>query len=164
MKNYRGIEIVRALWGAALLIDPDRVMRATDSGPVDAPSRVVARILGARQLVQAALSGLRPSPEVLAMGVWVDTVHALTACTLALSVRRRARAGYTDAAIAGVWAAAGYHELGRGRATPRAHQRRRDQLADLVLDHVPGGHLLRDRVRQARDTGCFSSSPVGIRY
>jgi hypothetical protein len=102
MKNYRGIEILRAIWGAALLVDPVRALDATDSAPVDTASRAVARILGARQLVQAILSGLRPSPEVLAMGVWVDTVHALTAAALALSVRRRARAGYTDAAIAGV--------------------------------------------------------------
>ena len=149
-RSYRGIEILRGTWGAALLLAPDRVLRATDSEPVDTASRAVARILGARQLLQATLSGLRPSPEVLAMGVWVDTVHALTGAALALSVRRRARAGWTDAVIASVWAAAGYHELGGGRATPRAHQRYRDELADLVLDHVPGGHRLHDTVRKAR--------------
>lgn len=152
VKSRRRIEILRAAWGAALLIDPHRVLRATDSGPVDTPSVVVARILGARQLLQATLSGLRPSPEVLAMGVWVDTVHALTASALALSVRARARAGYTDAAIASVWAAAGYHDLNRGNATPRAHQRLRDDLADLVLAHVPGGRRLQEAVHKAR--GC----------
>jgi hypothetical protein len=149
-KRFRGIEILRGLWGAALLIDPDRVLRATDSQPVDTDSRVVTRILGARQLLQAVLSGLRPSPEVLAMGVWVDSVHSLTAIALAFSDRRRARAGYTDAAIAGVWAAAGYHELGRARATSSGHQRIRDELADIVLGHVPGGRRLRQKVNEAR--------------
>jgi hypothetical protein len=149
-KTLRDIEIVRGVWGVALLADPDAVLRGTDSEPVDTASKVVARILGARQLLQAALSGLRPSPEVLAMGVWVDVVHALTAATLALSVRRRARAGYTDAAVAGVWAAAGYRDLKRGHATRADHQRLRDRLATAVLDHVPGGHPLRDAVRQAR--------------
>ncbi|MCV7216058.1 hypothetical protein H7J51_12285 [Mycobacterium crocinum] len=150
MKRYRVIEILRAAWGVALLIAPDRVLRATDSGPVDPPSRTVIRILGARQLTQATLSGLRPSPEVLAMGVWVDTVHALTASALALGDRRRARAGCTDAAIAGVWAGAGYHELRKGRATPRDHQRVRDRLADVVLDHAPGGRRLRGEVNRSR--------------
>ena len=150
-RSYRGIEILRGTWGAALLLAPDRVLRATGSQPIDTPSVVVARILGARQLLQATLSGLRPSPEVLAMGVWVDAVHALTASALALRVRARARAGYTDAAIASVWAAAGYHDLNRGHATPRAHQRIRDDLADLVLAHVPGGHRLQDAVKRARD-------------
>ncbi len=149
-KNYRGLEIVRGSWGAALLIAPDRVLQASDSGPVDTASRTVTRILGARQLVQAALSGLRPSPEVLAMGVWVDTVHALTASALALSDRRRARGGYTDAAIAGTWAVAGYRDLRRGRATSRTHQQLRDDLADLVLAHVPGGRRLQDAAKKAR--------------
>jgi hypothetical protein len=126
------------------------VLRITDTRRIDKASLVVARILGARQLTQATLSGLRPSPEVLAMGVWVDTVHSLTATTLALVDRHRAHAGYADAAIAGVWAAAGYHELGHGHATPSAHQRLRDKLADIVLDHVPGGHRLRQRVNDAR--------------
>jgi hypothetical protein len=150
VKRYRGIEILRAAWGAALLIEPDRVLRSTHSGPVDPPSRTVTRILGARQLGQAALSGLRPSPEVLAMGVWVDSVHALTASALALGDRRRVRAGCTDAAVAGVWAVAGYHALKQGRTTPRNHQRLRDTLADLVLDHVPGGRRLRGEVNRAR--------------
>ncbi|KAA0109283.1 hypothetical protein [Mycolicibacterium sp. P1-5] len=150
MKRYRGIEILRGAWGVALLFNPDGVLRVTASGPVDSTGRNVTRILGARQLVQATLSGLRPSPEVLAMGVWVDTVHALTASALALSDRRRARAGCTDAAIAGVWAGAGYHELKQGRATPRDHQRVRDKLAEMVLAHAPGGRRLRRVVNRAR--------------
>lgn len=50
---------------------------------VDNKSVLIARILGVRQLAQAVLSGVRPSPEVLAMGVWVDGVHAMTALGLA---------------------------------------------------------------------------------
>ncbi|AKK30406.1 hypothetical protein AB431_10035 [Mycobacterium sp. EPa45] len=145
-RRVRGIEIVRAAWGAALLASPHRMLRVTHTRRVDTTSLVVARILGARQLLQAVLSGVRPSPEVLAMGVWVDLVHAITASALALSDRHRAHAGYLDAAIATVWAAAGYHELGQRRSTAPEHQRIRDRLADLVLDHVPGGHRLRTRI------------------
>ena len=100
---------------------------------VDTKSLAVARILGARQLTQAALSGLRPSPEVLAMGVWVDAVHAMTAFGLAVLDRSRARAGLTDTAIAGLWAVIGYRDLVSAQPTPPAHQRRRDQLARIVL-------------------------------
>ncbi|KMO73256.1 hypothetical protein [Mycolicibacterium chubuense] len=145
--RYRTVEIFRAAWGAALLIAPERVLNATHSAPVDAASRVVTRVLGARHLVQAALSGLRPDPDVLAMGVWVDAVHALTASLLAASDPRRARAGYTDAVIAGGWAVAGCHDLRRGRVAPREHQRVRDGLAALVLRHVPGGRLIRGQQR-----------------
>ena len=78
----RKIELLRGGWGAAMLVAPRQVMQAMDVR-VDAKSMVIGRILGARHLTQAALSGFRPSPEVLAMGVWVDTVHALTALALA---------------------------------------------------------------------------------
>ena len=125
---------------------------------VDTKSRVIARILGARQLSQAALSGFRPSPEVLAMGVWVDTVHALTALGLALVDGARARAGLTDTAIAGLWATAGYRDLTRGRATPPAHQRRRDQLAVLVLTHAPAGVFCERRSTKIGEISAAESS------
>jgi hypothetical protein len=119
---------------------------------VDTKSVVVARILGARQLTQATLSGVRPSPEVLAMGVWVDAVHALTALGLAVVDRSRARAGLTDTAVAALWAAAGYRDLSGAAATPPSFQRRRDQLARIVLGVAPGGRLLLDRVSADRGT------------
>src|SRR5581483_5459706 len=111
MKHWRAIELVRAGWGAALLLAPQHVMERVHHVDVDTKSVVVVRILGARQLTQATLSGFRPSPEVLAMGVWVDAVHALTALGLSAVDRARARGGLTDAAVAGVWAAAGYRDL-----------------------------------------------------
>ena len=153
-RDYRVIEVLRGAWGAALLAAPDRILSAIQGVRVDTKSRVIARILGARQLSQAALSGFRPSPEVLAMGVWVDTVHALTALGLALVDCDRARAGLTDTAIAGLWATAGYRDLTRGRATPPAHQRRRDQLAVLVLTHAPGGRVLRKQINKDRRDRC----------
>jgi hypothetical protein len=143
------IEVVRGLWGAALLATPDRVLATVHGVRMDARSRAIARILGARHLTQSVLSGCRPSPEVLAMGVWVDTVHALTAVGLAVVDRPRARAGLTDGAVAALWAASGNHALGRVPATPVAHQRIRDQLAMTVLEHVPGGRRLLTRVRHA---------------
>lgn len=144
LRGNRGIELGRAAWGVALLADPDGVLGTVHGLTVDRRSRVVARILGARHLAQATLSGRRPSPEVLAMGAWVDAVHALTAVALAVVDPGRARAGVTDAAIAAGWAGAGYRDLRRAAPTPPAHQRIRDRLAVLVLGRVPGGRRLLD--------------------
>lgn len=146
----RRIELVRACWGSALLIAPRQVMTTVHHVRIDTKSLAVARILGARQLTQAVLSGWRPSPEVLAMGVWVDAVHAMTALGLAVLDRSRARAGLTDTAIAGLWAIFGYRDLASAPPTPPAHQRRRDQLARIVLGAVPVGAPLLRRVAERR--------------
>lgn len=147
----RNIEILRGTWGLALLVRPDHLLNNVHRLRVDSRSRMIARILGARHLTQAVLSGYRPSPEVLAMGTWVDSVHALTAVGLAVADRHRARAGLVDAAVAAVWATAGYRDLEGAPATPPEHQRIRDRLAVAVLTRVPGGrHLVsiaeRDRL------------------
>ena len=145
-QRSRKIELFRAGWGAALLVAPRHVMTNVHHVRVDRKSVVIARILGARQLTQAALSGVRPSPEVLAMGVWVDAVHAITALGLAVLDRPRARAGMTDTAVASLWAGAGYRDLTVAGSTPPTHQRRRDRLARIVLGIVPGGGPLLSRV------------------
>ncbi len=149
-RRHRGIEMLRGAWGAALLAAPDRVLGVVHGLRVDSKSLVVARILGARQLTQAVLSGYRPSPEVLAMGVWVDTVHALTALGLAVFDPARTRAGFADAVVAAVWAAGGYHDLEGASATEPAHQRTRDQLALAILDRAPAARLLRKKIDRAR--------------
>lgn len=149
-ERTRRIELVRAGWGAALLVAPRQVMEHVHHVEVDTKSMVIARVLGARQLAQATLSGIRPSPEVLAMGVWVDAVHALTALGLAAVDRTRARAGLTDAAVAAIWSAAGYRDLTGAVATPPAHERRRDRLARMVLSRAPGGPFLLRQVSADR--------------
>lgn len=141
-RRSRAIELIRASWGAALVVAPRQMMENVHHIEVDTKSVAVARILGARQLSQAVLSGFRPSPKVLAMGVWVDTVHALTAVALAVVDRARARGGLTDAGVAGIWAAAGYRDLIRAGATAQSQQTRRDRLARIVLRIVPGGRFL----------------------
>lgn len=132
-----------------MLVAPRQVMGAVGVG-VDSRSVAIGRILGARHLTQAVLSGVRPSPEVLAMGVWVDTVHAITALGFAAADRARARAGLTDTAVAGLWAGAGYRDLLQTQATLPSHQRVRDRLARLVLGIAPGGRFLLRRVSTDR--------------
>ncbi len=150
MSRVRRIELLRAGWGAALLLVPEQVLARVHRVTVDRTSVTVARVLGARQLTQAVLSGSNPSPEVLALGVWVDTAHALTATGLALVDPQRARAGWIDTAVAGSWALFGYRDLSTARSTAPEHERRRDQLARWVLGVVPLGGPLRRLARERR--------------
>jgi hypothetical protein len=147
-RHFRVIELGRAAWGAALLTAPRPVMSQVHHLQTDTKSLVTARILGGRHLAQAALSGIQPTPEVLAMGVWVDSVHALSAVGLALADGSRARAGLTDAAVAAAWAILGYRDLNKPRGTQPGHDRRRNQLACDVLRIAPGGTFLLRRVRR----------------
>jgi hypothetical protein len=158
----RRIELVRAAWGVTLLVAPRHVLGHVHHLRIDRPSLVVARILGARQLAQAVLSGVDPTPEVLAMGVWVDSVHAATAVGLACADRHRARAGLTDATVAALWAVLGYRDLLTTGATPSSHQRRRDELAHAVLGLVPGGKPLLSRCALARTRA--AGSPTRPRH
>lgn len=140
--DSRPIEMLRAGWGACLMLRPRLILTDLPHVRSDTKSVVVTLILGARHLTQAALSGIRPSLEVLAMGVWVDAVHAGTALGLATTDRSRVRAGLIDAVVAGSWAALGYRDLGRGTFRPGDQHRRRDRLARNVLAIVPGGRVL----------------------
>ncbi|MEO6882003.1 MAG: hypothetical protein ABI181_13800 [Mycobacteriaceae bacterium] len=147
--TLRWIEVGRGAWGAALLLAPRRALRATHA-TLDTTSVNVTRVLGARQLAQAALSGVNPSPEVLATGVWVDAAHSATAIALAVTDHRRARAGLVDAAVAAVWAGIGARDLSHAEPTAPGHDRIRDRLARLVLPRLPGGSALLRRARRRR--------------
>jgi hypothetical protein len=148
--QLRFIEIVRGLWGAALLAAPRLVLSSIHRVDADRKAVVVTRILGARHLTQAALSGINPSPEVIATGTWVDGVHSLTAFGLAAVDPRRARAALSDAVIAAAWALLGAHDLTTGATPPPNHQRRRDRLAQVILPRLPGGQRLWASAGRAR--------------
>ncbi len=151
--TYRWVELARGVWGVALLVASRRALD-TVGATTDGTSIAVVRVLGARQLTQAVLSGLHPSPEVLATGVWVDAVHAATSAALAAVNPRRGVAGSVDAVIAAGWALAGLRDLWRaptyGPSLTPGHDRVRDRLARLVLRHVPGGAPLLTLVDRAR--------------
>jgi hypothetical protein len=139
----RGVlEGARAAWGAALLIGPGTVLEQVHGVRADSRSIAVARLLGARHVAQATLSGTRPAPAILALGVWIDTAHAGTALAFAAAGRTRARGAILDAAVAAGWAAAGLRVLTRSRPPQPAGQWRRDRLACRLLRHLPAGRTL----------------------
>jgi hypothetical protein len=147
--KVRAIELLRAGWGAVLLAVPGLVLASVRGVQVDRKAVVVVRILGARHLVQALSSGINPSPEVLAAGVWVDTVHSLTALGLAVADRNRLQGGLADSIVAALWAGLGWRHLHSGNFEARPI-RARDRLACLVIGNLPAGRALMSRARQIR--------------
>jgi hypothetical protein len=83
------------------------VLRHTGGDPGDGRSLVVMRILGAREVAQAAVTALSPTESVFTLGAWVDLSHALTAVGLAAVSRRYRQPAMANAAIAAGWAGAG---------------------------------------------------------
>ncbi len=150
--RWRAIELTRGLAGAALMVAPRATLRHVHRTGDDATSVFVARVLGARQVAQAALSGVKPSPEVLAMGVWVDLAHAATATGLAAVDHTRAVAGLVNAVTALGWAGWGYADLRSGPVTDAAHDRLRDLLARRALHLLPGGQALVETASQRRQS------------
>src|SRR4051794_27846608 len=81
---------VRAGWGCALLLAPERLLELGARGPVPAGAVTVVRVLGARQVLQGALTAWAPTPAVTGLGAVVDALHGMTCVGLAaLSPRWR---------------------------------------------------------------------------
>jgi hypothetical protein len=93
--------VLGAGWGAALLIDPRRVLRATGADPELAGAVGAARVLGARHLLQAAVLAARPGPTAR----WAAAIDGLHVCSmLALAV---VAPSYRRPALASAQVAAG---------------------------------------------------------
>ena len=99
---------IRAGYGVMLVAAPGAVIRLVTGQPSGRRERGVARLLGARHLVQAAITALAPVPGVLAAGAGVDALHTTSMIMLAAVDRRARRAALTDALAEGLFAAAGF--------------------------------------------------------
>jgi hypothetical protein len=102
------LQPARACYGGALLVAPGPVIRWCTGHPAGPRTRAVARVLGARHLLQAAVTtGAGPSAESLGLGAAIDIVHAASMAGLAMVDRRVRRATLADALIELAFAAAG---------------------------------------------------------
>jgi hypothetical protein len=104
MSRPNPTELVRAAWGAALLLAPRPVLRHVHGAPLTGPGVPVLRVLGARHLLQAAAVTVWPSHRVLLVAAAVDLSHCVSMVPLALYGGRYARAGAVETAVAGAWA------------------------------------------------------------
>jgi hypothetical protein len=99
---------IRAGYGVLLVVAPGAVIRLATGQPSGRRERAVARLLGTRHVVQAAITAFAPVPGVLAAGAGVDVLHTTSMIMLAAADRRARRAALTDALAESLFAAAGF--------------------------------------------------------
>lgn len=102
----------RALWGTLLILDPARVLQTVPHQRVDRGVVLFTRVLGARHIVQAAVSGTRrgSSRPWIVAGAAVDATHALTMLALVRLAPDHRRLALTNVATATAFALAGIRE------------------------------------------------------
>jgi len=93
------LEIVRGCWGAYELGRAGRAATFLGAHPSDRRARAVVRVLGARHLVQAAMT-LNADPVGHLVGGTVDLTHSASMVLVASLDRRRRRGAAASAAIA----------------------------------------------------------------
>lgn len=98
---------VRVVWGSALLIAPEAVLRELPHHKIDPGVRMFARVLGARHLLQAAVTSRGNNRGRVLAGAAVDATHAVTMVTLAALRPDWRGLALTNALTATVLAAAG---------------------------------------------------------
>jgi hypothetical protein len=106
--------VARAGWGCFLLAAPERLLRLGGRPPAPPALTTLARVLGARQLLQAALTAARPTARVATLSAAVDALHASTDLAFAVSSSRWRPAALVDTVVASALAASG-RRAGRRR-------------------------------------------------
>jgi len=116
------LQVVRAGYGGVLLIVPGPVIRLATGRPAGPRARAVARVLGARHLIQAALTAAAAAPTAasLGLGAAVDLAHAASMGALGLADRQVRRLTLPDALIESTFAAAGRQRPGPARSSRTA--------------------------------------------
>ena len=100
------LTVVRVAWGAVLLAAPRMVMALIGQRPAGVRSRLVARLLGARDLVQAVVLARHQSRPTVA-GIAVDALHSSTMLGLAIRRPEYRRGALFSALIAACFAISG---------------------------------------------------------
>jgi hypothetical protein len=118
------VPLARAGYGAALLCAPGPMIGVVTGKPPSRRACQVARVLGVRHLAQAAVTALNPGPEVVALGVVVDLLHAASMFAFAAAVPDLRDAELADALAATALAVAqpSLSSLGRPKAVGRHQQ------------------------------------------
>jgi hypothetical protein len=105
--RFLAFPLVRGGYGAVLLCAPGTAIRLCSGQPASPRARAVTRVLGARHLIQAAVTATAPSAFVRTIGAQVDLAHAASMLALAAADRPLRRAGLADGLTAAVFAAVG---------------------------------------------------------
>jgi hypothetical protein len=101
------LQLIRASYGMALVMAPGLVIYLATGRFPGRRGRRVAQLLGARHLIQAAVTAFVPVPDVFALGAAVDAVHAGSMVVLGGADPAARHAALTDALAETVFAAMG---------------------------------------------------------
>jgi hypothetical protein len=85
----RTLTLIRLGYGLLQISAPNLVPARLLGQPLCRRELVVVRLLGARHLLQAAVTAAVPTPAVLRIGAGVDAAHATSMIVAALDPRRR---------------------------------------------------------------------------
>ena len=99
--------LARVVYGLLLVIAPKRLLHKVSGQRTTTRERALTRVLGARLLLQAAVTDVRPDAVSVALGAETDLVHAASMLVWAVVDRRSRRLTLMSAVLAGVFAAAG---------------------------------------------------------
>jgi hypothetical protein len=132
------VPLARAGYGAALLCAPGPMIGVVTGLPPSKRARQVARVLGVRHLAQAAITALNPGPEIVALGVVVDLLHAASMFAFAAVVPDLRRAELADALAATTLAVAEPTLSSVGRPKTVGREQR---AADGGVTRAPGSPL-----------------------
>ena len=103
----RAFSLTRAAYGAVLVCAPGAVIGLCTGQQASRRTRAVARVLGSRHLVQAAVTARAPSALVLRAGAQVDLAHAASMLALGAVGRPLRHAPLADGLVAAIFAALG---------------------------------------------------------
>lgn len=107
------IGLARVVYGLLLFTVPNPLLHMVSGQRATTRERALTRVLGARLLVQAAVTDVRPDAVSVALGAEVDFVHAATMLVWAVIDRQSRRLTLISAALAALFAAAGATQVRR---------------------------------------------------
>jgi hypothetical protein len=98
---------LRLIWGSTLLAAPQAVLDRMPAGDARPPVRALARVLGARHLIQVTMTLHHTTRSRLIIGAAVDASHAATMALLARWRPERRELALANAVAAAALAIAG---------------------------------------------------------
>jgi hypothetical protein len=122
----------RIIYGLVLFAVPNPLLRLVSGQAATARERALTRVLGARLLVQAAVTDIRPDAVSVALGAETDFIHAASMLAWAVVDRGSRRLTLLSAAVAALFAVAGAAQARRTPARARAAAATGDPLDALV--------------------------------
>lgn len=113
--SLRCITLLRVSVGGACAVFPGRLASVAEGHPAASLSRLLARVLGVRQLVQAVLTITAPELITPLRSAAIDGLHAATMALLASASRRHRRAALVNTALAVTFCAVDVARAGNQR-------------------------------------------------